>query len=147
MSAEPAPVQTFPVHIIHFLRDVYKDATLFEQCWHKRLLQRSDKWRGRLYAIGEVINSAIDTSTGKARGRSRQFLSLTLAGAVCCLDNCQMGGCRVQLLVSDLRSPDLTRHKTNTYAKGVMQITAETFRKCANELPESVTNRKRLSIK
>lgn len=37
------PVQTFTVHVMHFLGNVYKDAALFEKCQQISLLQWSGK--------------------------------------------------------------------------------------------------------
>lgn len=45
------PVQTIPVDIIRFLRNMYKDATFFKICRLISLLQWSEKWCGRFYTI------------------------------------------------------------------------------------------------
>lgn len=47
------PVQTFSVHIINFIRYVYKEPSLFESWWHKPRRKCPGRWCGRFDSMNE----------------------------------------------------------------------------------------------
>lgn len=55
-------VQTFTVRTIYFFRNVYKDATWFEDFLQITLLQCSDKWRGSFCSTDVETSLALDAS-------------------------------------------------------------------------------------
>lgn len=56
------PTQKFPVHIMHYLGTVYKDATTLEKPRLIPLLQQSGDWCGRFYGIDVGTLLTLDTS-------------------------------------------------------------------------------------
>lgn len=53
-------IQTFPMHMIHFVGNIYKHATLFINCLRAPCLQRSDKWYGCFYITELKFHLVLD---------------------------------------------------------------------------------------
>lgn len=54
-------VQTFLVHITHFLGNLFEYSLLFGECLHNRLFQYSGKWHGRSYSMDMKTCLVLDT--------------------------------------------------------------------------------------
>lgn len=62
VPADLDPLQTFPVHIMHFVGNMYEDGALYEKCRHIPMLQWSEKWRGQFYIMGIKSLFALECS-------------------------------------------------------------------------------------
>lgn len=63
--AEPAcvvPVLILPLQIIHFVRNMYNNAAIYERCQHIALLRWPHKRRGGLYSMNIKTWSVLDHS-------------------------------------------------------------------------------------
>lgn len=144
MLAGVVLVQKFPVNKTPVLGSEHKDATLFEKYRHIPLFRWTDKWRERFYGMAVQTLLAVATSgqgiTAKQSSISHPDFGLGLFAAW------TIGTEMVLYFYWGLLvygQPSKERQKTKTHCGRVMQLTAETFWKCAAELPEKVKNKQK----
>lgn len=124
------------MHIMRYFWNLYKHGTLFENYRHMSLSRWSDKWRRHFYGMDVKFFLTFNTSGQEITVRKLKIPRPDFGLGLYATRTIGIGeilGCYYRYLIyTDLIKEG---HRTKTYGKEVMQVTAETFEKCALSYP------------